>query len=367
MPRSLRVLFDNALVGNPAGTGTFVRGVQAALARQEGLTLVPAGSAGRPHQLDIGTKGPARRLRNAVDRIWYYLQVLPARARLARCDVIYCPAAVTPLRGGPPAVMTVFDLSVRRYPQTFDPMSRIYAQQMLRIGLHRCPALCTISESVKAELLTDDRRLTDERIAVAYPGPGPELLDATPEQALSQEQNYLLMVGTLEPRKNHLTAVRAFADHRQRHRDSTLRLVLAGSPGWRYRRVLDEITRLDLQDAVIRLGPTPPARLRWLYLHARALLFPSLYEGFGLPVLEAFALQCPVIAARIPPVLEIASADAATLLDPLDVPAWSEAITQAACEAPDGARIQAASERAARFSWDACASAVLDALRLAVV
>src|SRR5207248_3167714 len=94
------------------------------------------------------------------------------------------------------------------------------------------------------------------------------------------------------------------------------RLVLAGSPGWRYQPVVDEIERLGLQDAVVRLGPTTPGRLKWLYQHARALLFPSLYEGFGLPVLEAFALRWPVVAARIPPVMAVARSTGALLPAP---------------------------------------------------
>ena len=93
------------------------------------------GSAARPHQLDIVNKGVLRRLRNGVDRVWYYLDALPRLADRNHCDVIYCPAALTALRGRVPAVMTVFDMTTRLYPQTLDPLSRIYARQMLRIGL----------------------------------------------------------------------------------------------------------------------------------------------------------------------------------------------------------------------------------------
>src|SRR5437773_2078563 len=293
MARTLRVLFDDALALNPAGTGTFTRGIQTPLSRLDGIELIPAGSAARPHQLDIVNKGILRRMRNGADRVWYYLDTLPRLAARNRCDVIYCPAALTALRGRVPAVMTVFDMTTRLFPHTLDPLSGIYARQMLRIGLRRSSTICTISQAVRAELLSRYPRLTPDRVHVAYPGPSPELMQADPQPALPDDAPFLLMVGTLEPRKNHVTALRAFARYRQGPHDARLRLVLAGSPGWRYQPVVDEIERLGLQDAVVRLGPTTPGRLKWLYQHARALLFPSLYEGFGLPVLEAFALPCP--------------------------------------------------------------------------
>ena len=115
----------------------------------------------------------------------------------------------------------------------------------------------------------------------------------------------------------------------------------------------------------MRLGPVTPGRLKWLYQHARALLFPSLYEGFGLPVLEAFALRCPVVAARIPPVMEVAQSTGALLLEPDSVPAWATAIERVSTQPPDAAQLAAAQQRAGHFTWEACAGAVRDALRAA--
>jgi len=365
MARTLRVLFDDALALNPAGTGTFTRGIQTPLSRLDGIELIPAGSAARPHQLDIVNKGILRRMRNGADRVWYYLDTLPRLAARNRCDVIYCPAALTALRGRVPAVMTVFDMTTRLFPHTLDPLSGIYARQMLRIGLRRSSTICTISQAVRAELLSRYPRLTPDRVQVAYPGPSPEMMQADPQPALPDDAPFLLMVGTLEPRKNHVTALRAFARYRQGPHDAGLRLVLAGSPGWRYQPVADEIERLGLQDAVVRLGPTTPGRLKWLYQHARALLFPSLYEGFGLPVLEAFALRCPVVAARIPPVMEVAQSTGALLLEPDSVPAWATAIERVSTQPPDAARLATAQQRARHFTWEACAGAVRDALRAA--
>src|SRR5438132_883282 len=183
MARTLRVLFDDALALNPAGTGTFTRGIQTPLSRLDGIELIPAGWAARPHQLDIVNKGVLRRMRNGADRVWYYLDTLPRLAARNRCDVIYCPAALTALRGRVPAVMTVFDMTTRLFPHTLDPLSGIYARQMLRIGLRRSSTICTISQAVRAELLSRYPRLTPDRVQVAYPGPSPELMQADPQPA----------------------------------------------------------------------------------------------------------------------------------------------------------------------------------------
>src|SRR5881394_2745483 len=182
MARTLRLLFDDALALNPAGTGTFTRGIQTPLSRLDGIELIPAGWAARPHQLDIVNKGILRRMRNGADRVWYYLDTLPRLAARNRCDVIYCPAALTALRG-------------------------IYARQMLRIGLRRGSTICTISQAVRAELLSRYPRLTPDRVHVAYPGPSPEMMQADPQPAHPDDAPFLLMVGTLEPRKNHVTAL----------------------------------------------------------------------------------------------------------------------------------------------------------------
>ena len=171
------------------------------------------------------------------------------------------------------------------------------------------------------------------------------------------------MVGTLEPRKNHLTIVRALADHVRRRPASPLWLVLAGSAGWLYRPVLDAIGELGLASRVVRLGKVEPGVLKWLYQHAAALLFPSLYEGFGLPVLEAFVLGCPVVAARIASVLEIADDDSAMLLEPTDVPAWAAALDRIEAGGLPPGMVQAARRRAQRFTWAGCAESVVTLVR----
>jgi glycosyltransferase involved in cell wall biosynthesis len=357
------VLFDASLSGNPAGTGTYVRGLLTALKTRADLDLVTSSfEAGSAALLDTRRKTPGSRLRSGLQHLQYYLRGLPHRARLERCDIIFCPTSLTPLSGAVPYVMTVYDLTPLRFRNTQDWLSRQYLVRMLSWGVRRAAAVCAISQAVAAET---GRAFPGVRqpVHVTYPGPNPELLRARPTPLPIADRPFALMVGTVEPRKNHVTVLRALRRHLEGRPDSPLTLVAAGSAGWRYQPVLRAIDELGLTDRVVQLGAVAPASLRWLYQEARALLFPSLYEGFGLPVLEALCLGCPVVAARIPSVQEI-TGDAATLLEPTDVPAWASALDGLANGRPAGDL--AGRERAGHFTWDGCAEAAVGAIRAAL-
>jgi glycosyltransferase involved in cell wall biosynthesis len=245
---------------------------------------------------------------------------------------------------------------------TMDRVSGTYIRAMLAAGMRRSAGVCTISNAVAAEIRERFPKLHG-RVAVAYPGPNPDLIDATPSPAEIPDAPFVLMVGTLEPRKNHLTVIRALADHVARRPASTLRLALAGSAGWLYEPLLREITQLGLESRVSRLGNVEPGVLKWLYQQAAALLFPSLYEGFGLPVLEAFALGCPVVAARIGSVAEIADGESAVLLEPTDVAAWASALDKIDAGALPAGMVEAGRRRAEQFTWAGCADSVVTLIR----
>jgi glycosyltransferase involved in cell wall biosynthesis len=362
----MRILYENSLAHNPAGTGVFVRGLLAGLRKLPAVEIITSErEAHASGELDVGRKTPARRARNAVAHLRYYAQALPQAAREADCDVILCPTSLGPLRGGKPSVVTIFDLSPVAVPETLDGVSRVYLRAMLAVGVARAQCIATISRSVAREVAAHYRKVPSDRIFVAYPGPNPALLEATPVLPPGVEAPYLLMVGTVEPRKNHLTVLRALAEHVQTHPERGMRLVVAGSLGWRYAPLLRAIDELGMGSRVRRLGAVPPGMLKWLYEHAHALLFPSLYEGFGIPVLEAFNLQCPVVAARIAPVVELAGPDAALLLEPTDVGAWRAAIDAIAADRLDPGLRAAGMARAKAFSWENCARAMLAAARAA--
>src|SRR5438105_7648926 len=355
----MRILYDDSLARNPAGTGTFVRGLRGGLQARTDIELVTVrASLNGASDLDVPRKRLGGRLGRAGAHLRHYLVDLPGQARAQGCDAIFCPTSLGPLRGRIPSFITLFDLTPWRWSTTMDAMSRRYFRFMLDAGLKRSAGVCTISESVAGEIRERFPRRRGA-VVVAHPGPNPELVDAAPVPAPIPDAPFLLMVGTLEPRKNHLTVLRALADHLRRHPDSELRVVLAGAAGWLYEPVLAAITELGLDSRVSRLGRVEPGTLKWLYQRAAALAFPSIYEGFGLPVLEAFTFGCPVLAARIPSVLEIAGPDSAMLLDPGDVPAWAAAVDVVEGGRLPSPMVEAARIRAQGFTWAGCAESVV--------
>jgi len=360
----VKILYDDSLAANPAGSGTVTRGLLGALLKTDGIDVVVSRfESSSVASIDVGRKSALGRLRSAAAHFAYFAWQLPTRARQARCDVIFSPSGLGPLRGRTPSVVTVHDLTLLRYPGTVHWLSRIYLRVMLRIQVRRAAAVCTGTQAVAAELRSRFPGLPADRVHVVPDAPDPEVLLASPVPAETLAgRPFFLMVGTIEPRKNHLTAIKAFAKYLERHPGAPELLVLAGSPGWLYGPVLQAVARLGLESRVKRVGHVDAGRLNWLYRHARALLFPSLYEGFGIPVLEAFALDCPVLAAAIPAVVEVAGEGTATLLDPMDVPAWSAALAEAAGAPRDDARGVAARLRASAFSWEASAVALRDTL-----
>jgi len=361
--RIVKVLYDDSLAANPAGTGTFTRSLLEALQKTPGVDVVVTRLASSSlASVDVAHKRARRRLLSAIEHLRYFGLDLPARARRAGCDVIYSPTGLGPLRGRIPSVITVHDLTPLRFPETVDRLSRTYLREMLRLQLRRSAAVCTVSRAIAAEVAQRFPSLDAGRVHVVPDAPDPALMGATPALVEQADRPFFLMVGTIEPRKNHITAIRAFARYVREHPDAQELLVLAGSPGWLYQPVLDEVAHLGLEARVLRVGRVDAGRLQWLYRHARGLLFPSLYEGFGIPVVEAFALECPVIAAAIPSVIEVSGDGTATLLDPLDVEAWAKAIQVAASAPPDAGRLAAARLRAQAFTWEASALALREAL-----
>jgi glycosyltransferase involved in cell wall biosynthesis len=359
----MKILYDDSLGRNPAGTGTFSRSLLAALRRTDGVEVVVSRmDSSSLASIDVQGKHALGRLRSAMRHLQYFGWQLPARARQAGCDMIFSPSGLGPLRGRIPSVITVHDLTLLRYPSTVHWLSRAYLDAMLRIQLRRAAAVCTVSHAVAAELQARFPALPTGRLHVVPDAPDPELLSASPVPVDGVDRPFFLMVGTIEPRKNHVTVINAFGRYLHQYPDAAERLVLAGSPGWLYGPVFDAVRHLGLESRVLRVGHIDAGRLQWLYRGARALLFASVYEGFGIPVVEAFALDCPVIASNIPAVLEVAGEGTATLIDPLDVPAWAAALAAAATTPPNDAMRAAARTRARAFTWEGSAAALRDAL-----
>jgi glycosyltransferase involved in cell wall biosynthesis len=280
-------------------------------------------------------------------RAWTHLR-FAAALWADRPDVTFVPAHTLPFVFPGRAVVTVHDLGYRVFPRAHKTRDRLYLDLTTRFSAWRATWVLADSQAT-AHDLTRFYGTPADKIRVVYPGVEP--LPVGDVEAVRARYRlparYFLFLGTLQPRKNIARIVQAYATYREAH-GGDVGLVLAGGQGWLY----DEAWTAGV-DGVTLTGYVDDADRGALYAGAEALVFPSLYEGFGFPVLEALHAGTPVIASSTSSLPELVG-DAGLLVDPLDVAAIARAM---AAIKPDVAHGQA---QAARFTWDAAGRAVLD-------
>jgi glycosyltransferase involved in cell wall biosynthesis len=253
---------------------------------------------------------------------WLWMQLLlPGIIARSQPDLVHYPNSLAPLRRSRPYVLTVHDASLFLHSR-HHPMTRLLTVRLiLPLIARRAAAIITMSQSAKQDLVKA-LRLPSEKIEVIYEA-APEgfhrVVDREYKAAVRSKyglpDHYLLYVGTLEPRKNLTRLIRAFWQLQKqgfRHQ-----LILAGPNGWQMEGFGAEIEQLELQNSVRMLGYVPAEDLPGLYSLASVFVFPSLYEGFGLPPLEAMACGVPVLTSNNSSLAEIC-ADAAHLINPHD-------------------------------------------------
>ena len=320
---SVRVGIDvSPLRQTRAGTARFVLGLVRELEQLPGLELrrLAFGGDGRPAAL-------------ARDTAWYPA-VLPWRARRERLDVLHCTTYRAPLAASVPVVVTVHDLTLLRHPELLPLWTRLYGRTALRAVVRAAARVIAVSEFTKREVV-ELLGVQEERVRVV-PNAADERF--TPEGP-GAEGEYVLTVGTLEPRKN-LPRLAAAA------RALGVELRVAGARGW---------GDVDVAgDGVRWLGEVADEELPALYRGALCVAYPSLYEGFGIPVLEAMACGAAVVTSRGTAMEEVAG-PAAVLVDPRDVDAIAYGLEQAMGRRDELRR--AGIERARRFTWAAAARA----------
>ncbi len=271
------------------------------------------------------TRLPTRR--PLVRIIWEQVLQPIALARL-RPDLLHSLAFVSPVLGAPPTVVTVYDLSFKLMPERFRPAQRLYLNALTAYSCRRARRVIAISESTRADLQRYFG-LARERIDIAYPGVEPAfrpLPNAAVESFRAKHglpARFILHVGTLEPRKNLATLVRAFGALHAAQPD--LFLVLAGARGWWYQDLLRQVEQLGLAEAVVFPGYVPDEDLPLWYNAAAVFAYPSSYEGFGIPVAEALACGRPVVTTTAASLPE-AAGEAALLVPPTDAEALAAAL-----------------------------------------
>ena len=261
-----------------------------------------------------------------------------------------------------PTVLTVHDLIFQMFPQHHKRLNYWYLNAALPLYCRRASAVIAVSEATKADLVRL-YELDPAKITVIHEAAEPHFAPASPARiaaARSRYQlpdHYLLHVGTIEPRKNLDRLLEAL--HRLRAGGEDVRLVVVGSKGWLYHSFFQQLEELALGDAVALAGYVPDADLPAVYSGARLAVLPSLYEGFGLPVLEAMACGTPVVCSHTASLPEVGG-DAARYFDPTDVAAMAGAIqTVWTDQALQDTMRQAGLARAAGFSWARAADETL--------
>lgn len=316
------------------------------------------------HRFRVRALPISDRVANAV---WHRARApLPVQLMIGGFDLFHSPDFTLPPVLGRPTVLTVHDLAFLRTPECAFPALRSYLEQVVPRSIRRATRIVAVSESTRRDCIglldTPPEKVTTilEGVGEAFRAP----LDPAKDRALIRNagitDSYILTAGTLEPRKNHVRLLEAYAHLRAQGVD--LQLVVAGRPGWMYEPIHEAVLRLKLAGAVTFLQPDD-VLLAALYGQADVFVFPSLYEGFGIPPLEAMACGAPVVCSNSSSLPEVV-ADAAVLFDPLDVDAIAAGITRLLEDRALARRLRARGlERAATFTWARAAQQTRDLYR----
>jgi len=292
---------------------------------------------------------------------------LPLEIALARLHVLHSPDFIPPFRRNCRSVITVHDLAFLRFPHFLTPDSARYYSQIDRAVRH-ADHIIAVSESTRQDLI-QSLGVPEEKLSVIHEAPhrafqpinNPALLAATRERH-NLIDPFILTVSTIEPRKNLVTLLRAFRLFIEKSAQPA-QLAVVGKPGWLYEDVFRAVEELGLQDAVRFLGRVPPEELVYLYNAAAVHVHPALYEGFGLPPLEAMTCGTPTIVSNTSSLPEVVG-EAGLLVEPEDVEAWAAAMNKVLSNADLRAQMRWLGLRqAARFSIEKMAHETLTVYR----
>ncbi|HEX4127555.1 MAG TPA: glycosyltransferase family 1 protein [Acidimicrobiales bacterium] len=360
----MRVAFDaTPLLGLPTGVGAFCHGALDALAQRAGVDVGAYAVSWRRRQLIESQlpNGVAARQRPMPARplhaMWARWDTPPLEWFVGATDVVHGTNFVVPPTGRAAAVVSVHDLTPLHHPELCNAATLAYPGYIRR-ALTRGAWVHTDSAFVADEVV-EAFGADPARVRTVHPGI-PDLPTASAGEADAvlrrvlppAMERFCLAIGTAEPRKDLPGLVRAFGVVARRHAD--VALVLAGPPGWGEQALEDALATSAVRDRIVRTGWVAPPDLAALLTRASVLAFPSLYEGFGFPPLQAMRAGVPVVATRAGSLPEVLG-DGALLVEPGDHVGLAEAIDSCLGDEDERRRLRAAGAAwSARYSWERC-------------
>jgi glycosyltransferase involved in cell wall biosynthesis len=370
----MRITIDyTAAIRQGAGIGTYVRNLIAAMLAQDNTNRYTLLTSGRPtpdHTFPTAENVRGRSLYipdRYLNILWYRWRVpVPATLFSGPADIYHGPDFVLPpLSRKVRKVVTIHDLAFLEHPEYAVPSLAAYLRQVVPQAVQAADAVATVSSETSRTLIkhfnTPREKLTVVPLGVSAHFrriTDPVLLGATSHK-FGLKHPLVLGVGTLEPRKNHIGLIKAFYQA-QKQKNGPAMLAIAGGEGWLYDETRQLVADLKLERKVSFLGRVSDFELVTLYSMADIFAFPSFFEGFGIPPIEAMACGAPVITANTSSLPEVVG-DAAIQVDPHDIDALAHAITQLLEDEPLREELrQKGYQRVQHYTWEASAHKMLD-------
>lgn len=369
----MRIALDyTAGIRQGAGIGQYARSLVHAMLEQDTTNQYTLLTSGRPteeHPFPVAenVRGKSVLIPDRyLNILWYRLRFpLNANYFTGSVDLYHgLDFVLPPLSNKIRKIVTVYDLAFLEHPETAVPSLAAYLNKVVPDAVERADAVAAISHTTKQALVTHYGAPAD-KITVIPCGVGAQFQRVTDQALLEATRNkfdlpgpFILSVGTLEPRKNHLGLIKAFAEALQSYHGEVT-LAIAGGKGWMYEETLRTVSELKLEKKVRFLGRVSELELITLYSLADVFAFPSFFEGFGIPPLEAMACGAPVITSNTSSLPE-AVGDAALLVDPHDTSAIAGALTHLLRDEQLRADLrQKGYQQVQRYTWTRAAAKML--------
>lgn len=308
--------------------------------------------------------------RKMLPRLFFEQVLLPRQCREADVNLIFSTHYTIPYFTRIKRVVAFHDMTFYLFPKLHQGIKKFYFKTLIPLSNRKSSAIITVSESTKMDMLSRFKHLDPDKMKVIHHGvvlfkEKEKDLDHTWEKITGKhqltERDYFLFVGTLEPRKNIIGIVQAF--HHVRQADEMYKkykLVIVGKKGWFYNEIFETVKKLQLEEAVIFTGYVSEEEKRALLLKAFLFVYPSFYEGFGIPILEAMAGGIPVITSNVSALPEVAG-DSALLVNPHHWQEISAAVLKLLSDQVLYKKLsQKGLDRAGKFSWEETAAKTLE-------